>query len=57
MLWWNPLVHTVALMRAGFYGSYEPDYASPAYVLGIALSLFVIGAYLLRRHASWLMES
>ena len=26
------------------------------YVFGIALSLFVIGAYLLRRHASFLIE-
>lgn len=57
IMWWNPLVHGVALVRAGFYGSYDPYYASPAYVLAVSLSLFLVGAYLLRRHASWLMEN
>ena len=56
VLWWNPLIHVVGLMRAGFYGSYEAEYASPLYVLGVAGSLFVVGAYLLRRHASVLIE-
>jgi len=56
VLWWNPLIHIVGLMRAGFFGSYEAAYASPLYVLGVAGSLFVIGAYLLRRHASVLIE-
>lgn len=56
VLWWNPLIHVVGLMRAGFYGSYEAEYASPLYVLGISGLLFVIGAYLLRRHASVLIE-
>jgi capsular polysaccharide transport system permease protein len=56
VLWYNPLIHVVGLMRAGFYGSYEAGYASPLYVLGIALGLFVVGAYLLRRHASYLIE-
>ena len=56
VLWYNPLIHVVGLMRAGFYGSYEADYASPLYVLGLALGLFVVGAYLLRRHASYLIE-
>lgn len=56
VLWYNPLIHVVGLMRAGFYGTYEASYASPAYVLAIALSLFVVGAYLLRRHSSSLIE-
>lgn len=56
VLWWNPLIHVVGLMRAGFYGSYEASYASPAYVLGVAGVVFVTGAYLLRRHASVLIE-
>lgn len=57
IMWWNPLVHGVALVRAGFYGSYDPYYVSIPYVLAVAGSLFVIGAYLLRRHASWLIEN
>ena len=56
MLWWNPLVHVIGLMRAGFYGTYDPQFVSYPYVLGIALGLFVVGAYLLRRHASFLIE-
>jgi capsular polysaccharide transport system permease protein len=56
VLWYNPLIHIVGLMRAGFYGTYEADYASPLYVIGIALSLFVVGAYLLRRHEVALIE-
>ena len=57
IMWWNPLVHGVALVRAGFYGSYDPYYVSIPYVLAVSGSLFVIGAYLLRRHASWLIEN
>jgi capsular polysaccharide transport system permease protein len=57
IMWWNPIVHVVALVRAGFYGSYNPYYVSIPYVLAVAGSLFVIGAYLLRRHASWLIEN
>jgi hypothetical protein len=43
-------------MRSGFYGSYAPYYVSYSYVLGIALGLFVVGGYLLRRHESFLIE-
>lgn len=56
VLWWNPLVHVIAIMRSGFYGFYDPTFVSIPYVLGIALALFVTGAYLLRRHASFLLE-
>ncbi len=56
VLWYNPLVHVVGLMRSGFYGTYEADYVLPLYVLGFGLAPFVIGAYLLRRHESALIE-
>jgi capsular polysaccharide transport system permease protein len=56
VLVYNPLVHIIGLMRSGFYGAYDPQYISLPYVLGIAGSTFVIGAYLLRRHASYLIE-
>jgi capsular polysaccharide transport system permease protein len=56
ILWWNPLIHVVGLVRSGFYGYYEAGYASPAYVLGIAAGLFLVGAHLMRRHASYLIE-
>jgi capsular polysaccharide transport system permease protein len=56
VLWYNPLVHVIGVMRAGFYGTYDPHYVSYSYVLGLSLGLFVVGAYLLRRHASFLIE-
>jgi capsular polysaccharide transport system permease protein len=55
-LWYNPLVHGIGLMRSGFYAGYEPTYVSPGYVLGVAGGVFVVGAYLLRRHRSRLLE-
>ena len=56
VLWYNPIAQIIGEMRAGFYGGYRADYVSYTYVFGIALTLFVIGAYLLRRHASFLIE-
>ena len=56
VLWFNPIAHVIGEMRAGFYGGYPADYVSYPYVYGIALSLFVVGAWLLRRHASFLIE-
>ena len=56
VLWYNPLSQIIGEMRAGFYGSYRADYVSDGYVFGIGLTLFVIGAWLLRRHASFLIE-
>jgi capsular polysaccharide transport system permease protein len=56
VIWWNPILHIIGVMRTGFYGTYDPHYVSYAYVLGIGLTTFVVGAYLLRRHASALIE-
>jgi len=56
IMWWNPVLHVVGLMRAGFFGSYDPTWASPLYVLGVAGTLFLAGGWLLRRHASFLIE-
>jgi capsular polysaccharide transport system permease protein len=56
VLWYNPLLHAVGLLRSGFYSGYDPTYVAPGYVLGLAASCFLIGAYLLRRHRSALLE-
>jgi capsular polysaccharide transport system permease protein len=56
VLWWNPIVHIIGVMRSGFYGTYEASYVSLPYVIGIGLGTFVLGAWLLRRHASALIE-
>lgn len=50
LLWFNPLVHVVGIMRDGFYPYYAPDYVSPAYVLGVAAACFIAGMFLLWRH-------
>lgn len=56
VMWFNPLVHLTGSTRAGVFGAYDPQYISFTYVLGIALGSFVIGAWLLRRHESFLIE-
>jgi capsular polysaccharide transport system permease protein len=56
VLLYNPIVHAIALVRKGFYGSYDPYYVSYPYVLGCALGLFTVGAYLLRRHTARLLD-
>lgn len=43
-------------MRSGFYANYHADYVNPLYIFSIAATTFVIGAWLLRRHASYLIE-
>lgn len=50
LLWFNPLVHVVGLMRAGYYPFYEADYVSVLYVLGVAAICLVAGLFLLWRH-------
>jgi capsular polysaccharide transport system permease protein len=56
VLWFNPLMHVLGVSRTAFYGEYHPQFISLPYVLGIALTSFVVGAYLLRRHESFLIE-
>lgn len=50
MLWYNPLVHIVGLMRSGVYATYDASYASVTYVLGLALLLFMAGLYMQYRY-------
>ena len=50
ILWYNPLIHMVGQMRAGIYVTYEAEYVSVGYVMGLSLLLFATGLLLLRRH-------
>ncbi len=45
----NPLIHVVGMMRAGFYPTYDAGYVSVIYVLLVALVTFAAGLLLLRR--------
>lgn len=50
VLWYNPLVHVVGMMRAGFYSTYHPQYLS---LMLVALYTFIpmaLGLLLLRRY-------
>lgn len=49
ILWYNPLMHITGLMRTGFYPTYTAAYASPAYVLFVALILLALGLVLMGR--------
>lgn len=43
VLWFNPVIHIVGLLRSGLYPSYDPAYVSPTYVTAIALTLLTMG--------------
>ncbi len=48
ILWWNPLVHIVSLMRTGFFPMYQPNTVSPLYVMSVALITLSFGLLLMR---------
>lgn len=50
ILWFNPLVHVVGMMRRGIYGTYDASWVSPLYVLGLGLVLSFLGFVLLGRY-------
>lgn len=49
ILWYNPLVHIIGMMRRGFYADYDGTYISVTYVVGIAMMCMMIGLLLLHR--------
>ena len=51
---WNPIFHVTGLLRRGLYPGYDAAYASPLYVLVVAVVTGVLGLALLRRDADWL---
>ncbi len=55
-LWYNPLIHAVGLMRAGFYPSYAGDYISVLYMVGVSLALLLLGLRLLSWHIRRLLH-
>lgn len=55
-LWYNPLVHIIGLMRSGFFGTYDAEYVSVVYVLGVSLITLFVGLLLLRRDSKATLE-
>ena len=56
VLWWNPLIHLVGLMRAGFYPVYDDSHVSALYVLALGLGLVAAGLALMLACANRLVE-
>lgn len=50
VLWYNPLVHVIAEMRRGFYGTYDAPWISSVFVYGIAGICLLLGMVFLGRH-------
>jgi capsular polysaccharide transport system permease protein len=48
VLWFNPLVHVIALMRAGIYPTYVPQYVAPLYPAVIGALTLALGMLFLR---------
>lgn len=42
VLWWNPLVHVVGIVRRGLYPGYDASYASALYVLALGLGVALL---------------
>ncbi len=56
ILWWNPIIHLVGLMRSGFYPIYDPAHVSLFYVFTLALGLNVAGFAMLAAMGNRLVE-
>lgn len=50
ILWYNPLIHIIGLMRRGFYPTYAGDYISVAYVASVSLICLFLGVVLMGRY-------
>lgn len=56
VLWWNPLLQIIGLLRHGIYGVYPADYVSTTYVLSVSLGMFTLGLLLIWRRYRDLLE-
>ncbi len=54
---YNPLVHIVGEARVGIFGTYRGSYVDLPYVLGIAATLFLVGAVLIQRNHARLIQN
>jgi capsular polysaccharide transport system permease protein len=50
ILWYNPLVHIIGLMRTGFYPTYSASYVDLTYVFAVSLTILAMGLILMRRY-------
>lgn len=57
VLWWNPVVHIVAMVRSGIYPTYDSAHATPLYVLMLGAGFLVSGLWLLSCRAQRIAEA
>lgn len=57
ILWFNPVMHVIGLMRRGFYPSYHATYVSEFYVGGMAILFLTIGFFLVYSNKTALIET
>lgn len=50
ILWYNPLVHIIGMMRDGYYPYYQPTYVSVIYPVALGMAFITIGLFLLQRY-------
>lgn len=56
ILWYNPLIHCIGLLRTGVYPTYKADYVSHGYVIAVSVGLLLLGLLLLVRNYRRLLE-
>ena len=56
VLWWNPLIHIIGLVRMGFYPSYDGYYISVIYLVALSLTLTAFGFLLLEAYGRKLLS-
>ena len=57
ILWYNPLIHIIGIMRTGFYPIYDASYASTFYIFSWALISLYFGILLLFKYNRDLLNS
>lgn len=50
VLWWNPIVHAVGMLRRGFYATYDAPYVSVLYVVILSMITALMGLILMQRY-------
>lgn len=55
-LWFNPILHVVETMRAGFFGPDPDGFVSAAYVLAVAAVLFLAGVILIHGQSGKMLQ-
>lgn len=57
ILWWNPLIHVIGEARSAFYPVYDGGYVSMPYVWGVSVACLLVGAGLIARHRTFIIEN